>query len=204
MRELPNEDFSYNGYFVDCTNRRETSINNDFSVDNRGFTSTVSLDKKNYVFYTVPYEEGWTAYVDGKKVDIEKVNVGFMAVLVGEGEHTIRFEYMTPGLEMGLIITMVGFVLLVIYMTAFYAYKRKHPEKVAVRYPEGEKLKKQWAAEDAILAEYERALAEKRVAAIAEAKLSETESEPEKVPEVNDENDPFKIDDNFDNEEVKE
>ncbi|MBQ5889791.1 MAG: YfhO family protein [Clostridia bacterium] len=204
VRELPNEDFSYNGYFVDCTNRRETSINNDFSVDNRGFTSTVSLDKKNYVFYTVPYEEGWTAYVDGKKVDIEKVNVGFMAVLVGEGEHTIRFEYMTPGLEMGLIITMVGFVLLVIYMTAFYAYKRKHPEKVAVCYPEGEKLKKQWAAEDAILAEYERALAEKRAAAIAEAKLSETESEPEKVPEVNDENDPFKIDDNFDNEEVKE
>ena len=38
--------------------------------------------------------------------------------------------------------------------------------------------------------------------AIVEAKLSEDKSEPEKAPEVNDENDPFKIEDNFDDEEV--
>lgn len=202
VRELPSEDFSYNGYFVDCIDRRESLTNKDFSIDKHGFTSTVALDKENYVFYAVPYEKGWTAYVDGKKVDIEKVNVGFMAVLVGEGEHTVRFEYMTPGLEMGLIITIVGFLLLVIYMVAFSVYKRKNPEKVVVRYPEGERLKKQWAAEDTILAEYERALAEKKAAAIVEAKLSEDKSEPEKAPEVNDENDPFKIEDNFDDEEV--
>ena len=204
VREIPNEDFSYNGYFVDCTNRRETSIGNGFSVDNHGFTSTVSLDKKNYVFYAVPYEEGWTAYVDGKKVDIERVNVGFMAVLVGEGEHTVRFEYMTPGLETGLIVTIVGFVLLVIYMAAFSIYKRKYPEKLLVRYPEGEKLQKQWDRDDALLAEYERVLAEKKAVAIVEAELNENNSQIEKAPEVNDENDPFKIDDNFDNEEVKE
>ena len=169
-----------------------------------GFTSTVSLDKKNYVFYAVPYEEGWTAYVDGKKVDIERVNVGFMAVLVGEGEHTVRFEYMTPGLETGLIVTIVGFVLLVIYMAAFSIYKRKYPEKLLVRYPEGEKLQKQWDRDDALLAEYERVLAEKKAVAIVEAELNENNSQIEKAPEVNDENDPFKIDDNFDNEEVKE
>lgn len=197
VNELPNEDFSYNGYFVDCLERRETSINNGFSVDNRGFTSTVTLDKKNYVFYAVPYEEGWSAYVDGKKVDVERVNVGFMAVLVGEGEHTVRFDYMTPGLETGLLVTIVGFALLMVYVIAYSIYKRKHPEKLAVRYPEGEKMLKQWARDDAHLAEYERALAEKEAAAIVQAELNEGDGKEEKPSKV-DSNDTLK------NEEVNE
>ena len=60
-----------------------------------------------------------------------------------------------------------------IYVIAYSIYKRKHPEKLTVRYPEGEKMLKQWARDDAHLAEYERVLAEKEAAAIVEAKLNE-------------------------------
>lgn len=216
VSSLSNEDFSENGYYIDCLARRETSINNTFSVDNHGFTSGVNLDKENYVFYSVPYEEGWTAYVDGVKVDIEKVNVGFMAVLVGEGEHTVRFEYMTPGLNIGLIITAFAIVLFAPYLVLWNVYKRKHPEKCIVRYPEGEKLLAKWAEEDKLLAEYEAELAAERAKADENPEQTENsgqnenipdmfivENEPDATPDINDENDPFKIDDGFDEKEVK-
>lgn len=210
VSELPNEDFSQNGYFVDCLDRRETSINNTFTVDNRGFTSGVNLDKPNYVFYAVPYEKGWTAYVDGYKVDIEKVNVGFMAVLVDQGEHTVRFEYMTPGLIPGLLITIVGLILFVVYITRWSIYKKKHPETCAVRYPEGEKLAAKWEEEDRLIAEYEAELAklESHENTGAQAVQADTNGVPDMfiidgeahdAPEVNDDNDPLKIDDGFDN-----
>ena len=187
VNQLPNEDFSTNGYFVDCLERRETSINNKFSVDNNGFTSNVNLDKENYVFYAVPYEKGWSAYVDGEKVDIEKVNVGFMAVLVGEGEHTVRFEYMTPGLKAGILVTLSAFALFIVYVAAFSIYKRKYPARCAVRYPEGEKLMKKWAREDMLLAEYERQLAEKKAAEIVDAELQGNVGENNETTKVNDE-----------------
>ncbi len=197
VESLPNEDFSYNGYFTDCNDRRETSINNEFSVDNMGFTSKVNLDKENYVFYAVPYEGGWTAYVDGKQVEVEKVNVGFMAVLVGEGEHTVRFEYMTPGLKAGTIATIGGMIIFVGYVVLCNTLKRRNPKKWVVRYPEGEKLAEKWAKEDRLIAEYEAELAAK--------KQREDVSVPEMftvddgdIPEVNDKNDPLKIDDGFD------
>ena len=70
-------------------------------TDSRGFTSEIDLNRENLVFYSIPYDEGWSATVDGEPAQIEKVNVGFMAVRVPEGEHTIRFDYNTPGLSTG-------------------------------------------------------------------------------------------------------
>ena len=54
----------------------------------------------------MPYEAGWSAAVNGEPVAIEKVNVGFMAVVVPEGDSvTIEFTYRTPGLALGFGIT---------------------------------------------------------------------------------------------------
>lgn len=152
---IPGEDFSENAYYLDCLARRATSVNNTFSVDNRGFTSGVDLDRKNLVFYAVPYEDGWTAYVDGKKVDIEKVNIGFMAVLVGEGKHTVRFEYMTPGLKIGAAITGAASLGFVAYILLWYIYKRKNPDKCIAVYPEGKRMRAEWEEDDRLAAEWE-------------------------------------------------
>lgn len=69
------------------------------------------------VFFSVPYEGGWSAQVNGEPVAIERVNVGFMAVTVPEGEGvTIEFTYRTPGLTLGFGITLVSLALLVAYL----------------------------------------------------------------------------------------
>ncbi|MGN0494461.1 MAG: YfhO family protein, partial [Acutalibacteraceae bacterium] len=129
----------------DCEQLRKTSAYY-FETDNYGFTAKVTRDKENLVFFSVPYDEGWTAYVNGSQVEIEKVNAGFMAVKVGAGDSEIRFEYRTPGLVYGLMITGGACVLLLLYILIFSLY-RKH-RLTNDYYPEGDELIKKWREQD--------------------------------------------------------
>lgn len=117
-----------------------------FKTDNYGFTAKVTRDKDNLVFFSVPYDKGWTAYVNGKETEIEKVNVGFMAVKVGAGESEIRFEYRTPGLAYGLMVTGGACIVLLLYILIFGIYNKRRPSENY--YPEGEQLIKKWRAQD--------------------------------------------------------
>lgn len=152
--ELPPYNYGENGTTLsltdeamayDCEQLRNTSADS-FEIDNYGFTAKVTREKDNLVFFSVPYDEGWTAYVNGKETQIEKVNAGFMAVKVGAGESEIRFTYRTPGLVNGLLITGGACVLLLLYILIFSIYrKRRLPDN---HYPEGEQLIKKWREQD--------------------------------------------------------
>ena len=118
--------FSYteSAYVEDCAARASESAD-DFSYDNTGFTAHITLSKDNLVFFSVPYEEGWTAEVNGVPVDVEKVQIGFMAVRAEAGENTIRFYYHTSGLNTGCIISIAGGILLAVYWCGSEIYKRR-------------------------------------------------------------------------------
>ena len=106
----------------------------DFTTDNKGFSAVITPAKDNLVFFSVPYDEGWTATVNGKPVEIEKVNVGFMAVPVEGGkENVIRFHYMTPGLKIGIAVSAGAFLLLLVYYLMIRYLRKKNPEKYGVR-----------------------------------------------------------------------
>ena len=129
----------------DCEQLKQTSADS-FETDNNGFTAKVTRDKENLVFFSVPYDQGWSATVNGKEVEIEKVNVGFMAVKVDAGVSEIRFNYTAPGLVNGLLITGGACALLLIYILIWSIYKKHHsPENC---YPEGEELIKKWREQD--------------------------------------------------------
>lgn len=95
-----------------------------FERDKRGFDAKIKTQKPTLVFFSVPYEKGWSAYVNGEKSEIVKSNIGFMAVKVGKGDSEIRFNYMTPGLLEGIGIFAVSLVLLSIYIFWHRIYRR--------------------------------------------------------------------------------
>lgn len=97
-----------------------------FEYTNTGFTASIDLQSDNLVFFSVPYDDGWSAEVNGIPVEIEKVNVGFMAVLVPAGENNeIKFTYKTPGLELGIKITTVSVVIFAGYLITCAVIKRR-------------------------------------------------------------------------------
>ena len=107
--------YSEEAYYQDCLDRRSMSCSS-FSYDNGGFSAAFTGDRERLVFFSVPYEGGWSATVNGEPAVIEKVNVGFMAVLVPAGTSEIRFTYQTPGLALGAAVTLAGVLILLLYL----------------------------------------------------------------------------------------
>ncbi len=136
----------YTSMQYDCKQLAKTSADS-FEFDNRGFSAAVTREKENLVFFSVPYDEGWTATVNGKKAEIEKVNIGFMAVKVDAGVSEIRFDYMPSGLMSGIAITTVSAAVLLLYIIITVLRNIKH--KTDTCYPEGEKLLREWKIEEA-------------------------------------------------------
>ncbi len=114
-----------------------------FELVKNGFKATVARDSEDLVFFSIPYDEGWSAYVNGKKVDVENVNIAFMAVLVGEGVSEIEFKYETPGLATGILISVSALLLLIVYVFVC-GYIEKRYGLVPCKYPEGDKLLEEW------------------------------------------------------------
>jgi hypothetical protein len=104
-----------------------------FDIDNAGFTATSNLDRERLMFFSVPYDKGWSASVNGKPAVIEKANVGFMAVRVPAGEATIRFNYMPPGLIEGIKTTLKAIGVLLIYIVIVLLLRRRRKKKALTK-----------------------------------------------------------------------
>lgn len=82
--------------------------------------------KDTLLFFSVPYSEGFSAEVNGKYADVERVSFGFTAVRVPAGKSKIVFTYETPGFKTGTIISLCAAAAYLIYLgTVFTARHRK-------------------------------------------------------------------------------
>ncbi len=116
-----------------------------FSHDKSGFKATVTRSEESLVFFSVPFDKGWTAYVNGKEAEIVKANVGFMAVNVGEGVSQIEFKFKTPYLALGMQISVVAAGVYLIYIIISLITRR---HRRPVEYTEGEQLLEKWTSYD--------------------------------------------------------
>lgn len=138
-------EFSDEALNRDCDALRETSAEI-FKITDNGFRAELTRDEKSLVFFSIPYNEGWSATVNGREVDIERVNVGFMAVPVDKGISVIQFTYQTPMLKEGIMISLGAFsVFLVYFIIAFFVSRRMRDKQC---YPEGEILLERWQDEE--------------------------------------------------------
>lgn len=79
--------------------------------DDGYIAGTVSLQEDMTLFTSIPYDEGWTVYVDGKKTDADKIGNAFIGVKLSAGEHEIEMKYFPPGLKSGLLISVLSWIL---------------------------------------------------------------------------------------------
>ena len=58
---------------------------------------SASVSQDGILMLSVPYENGWHAYVDGEETAIQRINYGFSGIQLSEGDHEIVMEYRCPG-----------------------------------------------------------------------------------------------------------
>ena len=119
-------------YLDDCLKRAARTADT-FTTTKNGFISTTSFDTDELVVYSVPFEDGWSATVNGEAVDVENVNHGFVAVRVPAGECTVEFSFLTPGLVDGIYITVGSAIILVVYLGLWMLLRKLFPKRFGVR-----------------------------------------------------------------------
>lgn len=129
----------------DCKALAQTASSS-FTRDKNGFSATVTREKDTLVFFSVPFEDGWSATVNGKPVAIEKANIGFMAVPVSAGDSEIIFTYKTPLLWEGILLSGGAAAIFIIYLIICLATKKIRTKETV--YPEGEELIEKWLSYD--------------------------------------------------------
>lgn len=83
-------------------------------VNNGHISGDIEVDTHKMLFFSIPFSEGWRAYVDGQPATIYKANEAYLSVLLEPGKHSVELLYTTPGIKTGFMCTLIGFLCLVI------------------------------------------------------------------------------------------
>lgn len=86
---------------------------------------TVEAAQDGWVFLAIPYENGWSAFVDGQEAELLQADIGFMALAVSEGTHSITLQYRTPYLTEGILISCAGLVAFAGWSILLYRWTKK-------------------------------------------------------------------------------
>ena len=74
-----------------------------------------NVQQDTSIFFTIPYDKGWSAYQDGKKIEIKQAQTGFMKVDVPKGKGTITLSFIPNGFVVGAICSFTSLLLFGIY-----------------------------------------------------------------------------------------
>jgi len=71
-------------------------------------SGTITLDTEKLLFFSIPYDPGWTARVDGQATPLKRVNVGFMGLALAPGEHRVELRFDPPYRSAGALLSLAG------------------------------------------------------------------------------------------------
>jgi uncharacterized membrane protein YfhO len=82
----------------------------------------INLRKNKLLFFSIPYDEGWKATVDGKQQELKLVNSGFMGLILNPGSHEVDIEFSPRFVNKGILFSIVA---LLIYVVLIFWSRRK-------------------------------------------------------------------------------
>lgn len=81
--------------------------------DDTYIKGNINVAEDGLMYTSIIYDRGWTAYIDGKEVEITSINDALLAVPVPAGSHTIELKYWPTNLTLGLVVTFASIIILV-------------------------------------------------------------------------------------------
>ena len=88
----------------------------DVDAGTNSLSGVIAVERPSVLFLSVPYSTGWHATVDGRDVELLRVNTAFMGLALEPGQHEVSLRYRTPGIAIGAALSVVGAVLLILIL----------------------------------------------------------------------------------------
>ena len=145
--QLYNLDYDAFHEDIEQLKQNQFIVNTEKSND-RYLEGTVNINEGQLLFTTIPYEDGWSLKIDGKKADDliteiknEDGTINYqndsvadtgkvimlestIGIKLPAGEHTITMKYTPPGFTLGMFTLILGIGIIVV----FYLYDKKNNE----------------------------------------------------------------------------
>ena len=100
INELKKNEFNITKYSKDNHIEGNIDVNND----------------KNVLLLTIPYDKGWSIYVDDNKVNYDICFDSFICLDLDKGKHNIKMNYVPSGFIVGLVVSSLAFIVTIIYI----------------------------------------------------------------------------------------
>lgn len=124
--ESESTSFDFYCYTADDTvvkNMYNSLAGNSLNVESYSDTTikgTVKAKENCYLYSSIPYDDGWSVYVDGKKAETFEIGGTLLAIELTPGQHRIEYKYFPVGFLYGIIISAVT----VFGLCGFYIYNK--------------------------------------------------------------------------------
>lgn len=82
---------------------------------------TIDAGFDGYLYTSIPYDEGWSVYIDGQQVKTFKTGDCQLTTTIKKGTHTVTYKYMPKGMKEGALISALS----LIAAGAYVVLKRK-------------------------------------------------------------------------------
>ncbi len=88
------------------------------AYENGRIAATFNAAQDETLVISQPYEDGWTATVNGKPAEVQAAYDGLMGIPVQTGDNVIELHYLTPGLVPGTVVGIASVTLFAIWRIA--------------------------------------------------------------------------------------
>ncbi len=76
----------------------------------------IAVNEDSLLFLSIPYGKGFKIYVDNKIVSYERLLDSFIGIDLESGKHKVVVKYITPYFKEGLVLSIVGVIVSIIYL----------------------------------------------------------------------------------------
>lgn len=88
------------------------------AYENGHIAATFTAEQDETLVISQPYEDGWTATVNGQPAEIQAAYDGLMGIPVQTGDNVVELRYLTPGLVPGSVVGIASVTLFAVWRIA--------------------------------------------------------------------------------------
>ncbi|UFT98880.1 YfhO family protein [Radiobacillus kanasensis] len=79
----------------------------------------IDVKKSGELFLSIPYDKGWTVFVNNKKVTPNQVMGAFVSIDLSKGNNHVKMQYTSPGFIWGMLTSIISLIIF------FYIFLRE-------------------------------------------------------------------------------
>lgn len=118
------QQFSFDEYGKLVNELRKDSVTITSFKDSH-IEGNINLNSQKVVFFSIPFDEGWSAKLNNTNTKLYRVNSGLTGLIVPKGNHKIELSFEPRLMKKGLYISMIAICLLLALLGFDFFRKRK-------------------------------------------------------------------------------